>query len=187
LSLFDFIVGMISVIFALAIAQLFAGVADLILTRKRVRFYLPHAVRVVSLFLLTFLHWWSLWTFRDLTWNFAMFFYSLLGPSLMVFATTIIGPRNRAEEIIDLEAHFLGIRTPFLVVLMLMVVFFSMDGPLFQTEPPFNRLRAAQLAIFVPAAMGLSAENRHVHSATSVFIFVSLGAGVVLRFLPGQG
>jgi hypothetical protein len=178
---------MISVIFALAIAQLFAGVADLILTRARVRFYLPHAIWVVTLFLLTFLHWWSLWTFRELTWNFAMFFYSLLGPSLMFFATTIINPRYRAQTTIDLEAHFLGIRKPFLVVFLLMLVFFSLDGPLFGTEPLFNQLRAAQFAVFVPTAAGLFWENRHVQAAISLISLASLSIAVVLRFLPGQG
>ena len=187
MSLFEFIIGMISVILALAIAQLFAGVADLMLTRARVRFYLPYAVWVASLFLITFLHWWSLWTFRDIPWNFAMFFFSLLGPSLMFFATAIISPRNREEEIVDLEAHFLNIRKLFLGVLMLMVVFFGLDGPLFGTEPPFNLIRAAQLAIFVPAAIGLFSVNRYVHSAISLFILASLCVGVVQRFLPGQG
>ncbi len=67
MSLFEFIVGMISVIFALAVAQLFLGLAELVRNRARVRFFLAHGIWVVNLFLLTFLHWWTLWTFRDLS------------------------------------------------------------------------------------------------------------------------
>ena len=178
---------MISVIFALAIAQLFAGVADLVLTRARVQLYLAHAVWIISLFLLTFLHWWSLWTFRDIPWNFAMFFYSLLGPSLMFFATTIISPRHREQDVIGLETHFMRIRKPFLAIFLLMTVFFSLDGPLFGTEPAFNQIRAAQLAIFVPVAIGLFSENRRLHSAIALITLANLGIAVVLRFLPGQG
>ena len=44
MDIFEFIVGMISVILALAIAQLFIGVSDLIQRRYRVRFFLPHSV-----------------------------------------------------------------------------------------------------------------------------------------------
>ena len=178
---------MISVIFALAIAQLFAGVADLVLTRARVRLYLAHAVWVVSLFLLTFLHWWSLWTFREVPWNFAMFFYSLLGPSLMFFATTIISPRRREEKVIDLEAHFMRIRKPFLLIFLLMIVFFSLDGPLFGTEPAFNQIRAGQFASFVPVAIGLFSVSRHAHSAIALITLANLSVAVAMRFLPGQG
>ena len=73
MDIFEFIVGMISVILALAIAQLFIGVSDLIQRRDRVKFFLPHSVWATVLFLLAFLHWWSLWVFKDLDWNFAMF------------------------------------------------------------------------------------------------------------------
>lgn len=86
MSLFEFIVGMISVILALAVAQLFVGVAELVQNRARVRFFWPQGIWILNLFLITFVHWWSLWTFRDLSWNFGMFFFSLLGPSMMFFA-----------------------------------------------------------------------------------------------------
>lgn len=67
MSLFEFITGMISVIFGLAIAQMFVGVAQLVQHRGKVQPYLAHSLWNVNLFLLTFLHWWSLWTFRDLS------------------------------------------------------------------------------------------------------------------------
>jgi len=84
---------MISVILALAIAQLYLGMADLLQNRARVRFFLPHTLWNINLFLLAFIHWWSLWTFRELSWNFAMFFYSLLGPSLIFFC----GGHNQSQ------------------------------------------------------------------------------------------
>lgn len=98
MTLFEFIMGMISVILALAVAQLFSGVAMLVQSHGRVKAFLPHSIWIVSLFLLIFLHWWSLWTFRDLSWNFGMFFFSLLGPSLMFFACTLINPRNQSTR-----------------------------------------------------------------------------------------
>jgi len=185
MSLFEFIVGMISIILALAIAQLFVGVADLMLRRARVRFFIPHSIWVVNLFMLTFLHWWSLWTFRDLPWNFAMFFYSLIGPSLMFFATTIINPRGWSAEFIDLKDHFLGIRQFFLSVFMVMLTLFTFDGPLFGTEEPFNALRAAQVVLFTAAGCGLLSENPRLHLAISLAVLAGVSAGAVIRFLPG--
>ena len=185
MSLFEFIVGMISIILALAVAQLFVGVAELMQQRARVRFFLPHSIWVVNLFMLTFLHWWSLWTFRELPWNFAMFIYSLLGPSLMFFATTILSPRDRRSETIDVMAHFLNIRPFFLSVFMIMIVLFTFDGPLFGTEELFNALRLAQIFLFAMAAWGLVTENSRVQLAISIAVLAGVSAGGIIRFLPG--
>ncbi len=186
MSLFEFIVGMISVIFALSIAQLLLGVADLLQQGARVRFFLPHGLWVMNLFLLTFLHWWSLWTFRELSWNFGMFFYSLIGPSLMFFACTMINPRNTATIDVDLSDYFLRVRKWFLSIYALLMIFFSFDGPLFGTEPLLNELRTVQLSIVLISLLGIVSANRRFHTAASVCVLLILCVGVFIRFLPGQ-
>ena len=184
MTLFEFIVGMISVIFALSVAQLFVGVADLLQQGVRVRYFLPHGIWVANLFLLTFLHWWSLWTFRELTWNFGMFFYSLIGPSLMFFACTMISPRHAAS--VDVLDHFLGIRRWFLSIVAVLMLLFSFDGPLFGTEQLLNKLRAVQFSIAAIAIAGIFSANRRFHVAASIFVLLCLCAGVSIRFLPGR-
>jgi hypothetical protein len=177
---------MISVIFALSIAQLFSGVADLLQQQIRVRFFLPHSIWVVNLFLLTFLHWWSLWTFRDLSWNFGMFIYSLIGPSLMFFACTMISPRKAISTDVDLSDYFLGIRKWFLAIIAVIMVFFSFDGPLFGTEPLLNELRAAQLSLVAIAIWGVFSANRRFHTAAAASVLFILCVAMFIRFLPGQ-
>lgn len=186
MSLFEFIVGMISIIFALAIAQLFVGVAELTQRRARVKFFLPHSIWAANLFLITFLHWWSLWTFRDLSWNFAMFFYSLLGPSLMFFAATMLSPRDRRSETIDVKVHFMNIRQFFLSVFIVMLVLFTFDGPLFGTEEFFNALRAAQVFVVAMAAWGIATDNQRVQLAVALAVLVGVSGVAIIRFLPGQ-
>jgi hypothetical protein len=177
--------GMISVILALAVAQLFLGVADLMQDRARVRFFWPHGIWVANLFLITFVHWWSLWSFRALDWNFGMFFYSLLGPSLMFFAATIISPRDRQADVVDLMEHFLNIRQLFLSVFLVMLVLFTFDGPLFGTEQAFNALRMTQIFLGAMAVWGLVTESRRVHIAISLAVLAGALAVVIIRFLPG--
>ena len=94
MDLFEFVTGMISVTLALAAAQLFLGIAQLVQTPAKVRVSLTHGAWVAVLFLITFLHWWSLWDFRDLSWTFPMFGFSLVGPGLMFFAVVLINPRE---------------------------------------------------------------------------------------------
>ena len=187
MDLFEFIVGMVSVILALSIAQLFLGVSDLVQRRERVHFFLPHSLWGVNLFLLTFLHWWSLWTFRDLVWNFAMFFYSLLGPSLMFFAVTVLSPRDRGETSVDLASYFMDTRRFFLSVVLAMVLLFSLDGPLFGTEQAVSGLRMTQAAIASVIVWGIVSDSRRVHTVISFAMLAALGTIVSIRFFPGQG
>jgi len=187
MDIFEFIVGMISVILALAIAQLFIGVSDLIQRRDRVKFFLPHSVWATVIFLIAFLHWWSLWTFKDLDWNFAMFFYSLLGPSLMFFAITILNPRDRGEDSLDLAEYFMDTRRYFLGVMLVVFLLFTFDGPLFGTERFFNSLRVVQAVGTACIFWGILSDNRRAHTIISLVVLGSLFAAVSLRFLPGQG
>ena len=185
MTLFEFIMGMISVILALAIARLFSGMSELIQGRSNIRFTLVHAVWVLNLFLLTFLHWWTLWAFRDLDWNFLMFFYSLIGPSLMFFASTIISPRLHAERAVDLNTYFLDIRRYFLSVFVVIGLFFVFDGPLFGTEKLLSTVRVAQLAVIAIAGSGLLSDSSRVQKAIALAVLTSLVALTALRFFPG--
>lgn len=185
MSLFEFIVGMISVVLALAVARLLSGVSELIQSRSNIRFALVHAVWVLNLFLLTFVHWWTLWVFRDLNWNFLMFFYSLIGPSLMFFASTMITPRIQTERTVDLNAYFLDTRRYFLPVFVVMSLFFVLDGPFFGTEKLLNTARAAQILVIAIAACGLLSASSRVQKAISLAVLTSLVALIVVRFLPG--
>ncbi len=89
MDLFEFVTGMISVILALAAAQLFLGMAPLVQTRAKVTLSLTHGAWVATLFLVTFLPWRSLLDFRDLDWAFPMFGGSLVGPGMLFFAATL--------------------------------------------------------------------------------------------------
>lgn len=186
MSLFEFIVGMVSIILALAVAQLFIGVADLMQRRDHVRFFLPHSIWVVNLFFLIFLHWWSLWTFRDLPWNFAMFFYSLIGPSLMFFSAAMLSPRDLSAESIDVAAHFLSVRQVFLSVFMITIVLVTLDGPLFGTEEFFNAIRVGQILVLAISVWGLVTSSARVQLAVSLTVLTGLSAVAIVRFFPGQ-
>jgi len=185
MDLFEFITVMISVILALATGQLFVGMARLVQSPAKVRLSTIHSLWVANLFLLTFLHWWSLWDFRELSWTFPSFFFSLIGPSLMFFATTLINPRGSSEDDIDLGEYFTSIRRPFLLVVAVMMVFFTLDGPLFGTEAPFNRLRLAQLLIVGSAIFGVFSARAGSQVVVAILTFASLGLGMTTRFFPG--
>ena len=61
LSFFEFVLVITSVIYALSIAQLLAGISRIAQSDLEQKLYLPHAGWVTILFLSTLLTWWSLW------------------------------------------------------------------------------------------------------------------------------
>lgn len=185
MALFEFITVMISVTLALAAAQLFLGLAPLLHTHQKVRLSVTHAAWVGTLFLVTFLHWWSLWDFRDLEWTFPMFALSLVGPSLLFFAATLINPRESVSGPIDLASHYRDIRRSFLIVIFFAMVFLTIDGPLFGTEPPFNRLRFAQVAFTGMAGLGVVSQSDRVHTAVSLLTLALAVLATTSRLLPG--
>ncbi|NNF37073.1 MAG: hypothetical protein HKN71_00280 [Gemmatimonadetes bacterium] len=185
MDLFEFITVMISVILALAAAQIFLGIAPLLQTRQSVRLSATHGAWVMNLFVITFLHWWSLWDFRELSWTFPMFGLSLVGPSLMFFAATLINPHDVGREPVDLASHFRDIRRPFLAVFVVMMVFFTLDGPLFGTEVPFNRLRLAQVVIIGITGAGVFIRSDRVQLAISLVTLALVVLATTARVVPG--
>jgi len=184
-DLFEFVTGMITVILALAAAQLFLGIAPLLQTRAKVTLSLTHSAWVAVLFLVTVLHWWSLWDFRDLNWTFPMFGISLVAPGLMFFAATLIFPRVSSQDSVNLSEHFRAISRPFLAVYFVMMVFMTLDGPMFGTEPAFNRLRLAQVTMIALAGLGIVSKNQRVQLGISLLSLAALVVAVAARFLPG--
>ena len=186
MSLFEFITAMISVIFALAVAQMFVGVAELVQYRGKVQLSLAHSLWNVNLFLITFVHWWSLWTFRDLSWNFGMFLFSLTGPSLVFFSASIINPRDHTDGV-DLAAHFFHIRRLFMAVFTVIMLLFTLDGPLFGTEPLLNPLRVVQVSVIGSTVWGFFSKSRSVHRVISLFVLLAVVTVVIIRYVPGAG
>lgn len=187
MNLFEFISGMIGVLIALAIAQLLVSVGRLAQNHARVRTYLPHTLWIVAIFLISFLHWWTLWDFRDLAWNSAMFFFSLCGPLLLFFAVTLLSPEVRpGDEEVDLEKHYQDMRVLFLSVFFAALLFLVADGPLFGTEPFINSLRISQGLLFVFVTAALVSSRKVVQVISAALVVLVLATITVLRFFPGS-
>ena len=109
-------------------------------------------------------------------------FYSLLGPSLMFFAVTILNPRDRGEDSLDLARYFIDTRRYFLGVMLVIFLLFSFDGPFFGTEQFFSSLRVAQAIGAACIIWGIVSDHRRVHTIIALAILGSLIAGVSIRF-----
>jgi hypothetical protein len=113
-----------------------------------------------------------------------MFFFSLIGPGLMFFAAAVLNPRDFTGKSVDLAQYFLSIRRFFFAVLILMLVLFTVDGPLFGTEPVFSPARVTQIIVLLVVSWGLISDGRNSHTAISLTTLAILCALVAIRFFP---
>jgi hypothetical protein len=113
LDLFEYILIMTSVIFAMAVAQILTGLSRLAQSTSRIRPYLAHSVWTLNLFVMIFANWWANGEFRAVSWTLPMYIYMLVSPTLMFFICSLLFPDNLERGQVDLSDHFLRIRPPF--------------------------------------------------------------------------
>jgi hypothetical protein len=97
-DLFEFILIITSVIYAMGVAQILACVSRLAQTNVAIRWYLPHSLWTIILFVYIFLVWWSAWEFRGLDWTFPLYLYMALAPTLVFFACSLLFPQEIGEN-----------------------------------------------------------------------------------------
>jgi len=94
----DTLIVLIGVILGLSIGKFVAFVGHLLVERKQVRFSVPYAIFMLSLFVYQVYYWWSIWELQyvgDI--DFVDYLRMLLIPLLLYGATAVLAP--------DLEKH----------------------------------------------------------------------------------
>lgn len=94
MDLFEFILIITSVIYAMGVAQILSGISRLAQADARIQWFFPHTLWLVILFVYIFLVWWSAWEFRDLEWTFPAYFYMVIAPTLTYFACSVLVPQR---------------------------------------------------------------------------------------------
>ena len=72
-----------------------------------------------------------------------------------------------------------------MIVFIVMVVAFTIDGPLFGTEAPINRLRIGQGLVIAAAVWGLFTERPRAHTIAAVGALLVIVFITFVRFIPG--
>ena len=179
LDLFEFILIITSVIYALAVAQILSGISRLAQTPAAIRSYIAHTLWVIFFFLFIFLIWWATWEFRSVAWTFPQYGYMLIAPTLLFFACSLLIPQRIGDKEVDLEAHFFLVRRPLFWSFLLASVAIIVDGNILAEEPIWHRGRIGHVILLGAAIWGLNTSNRRSHIAIAIivilaFSFVSL-------------
>ena len=114
---FSYLSVLISVILGLAVTQILKGFRGIVLSRARVRIYLPVIAWAVLLLLICTQHWWSMFGMRYRHhWTFLQFAMVLLNAILIYMMAGLVFPDFFGEEGVDLKESFYSHRGWFFAV-----------------------------------------------------------------------
>jgi hypothetical protein len=106
LEAFSYLSVLTSIVLALGITRIFAGVGAILEHRKSVRLYWVHMLWALNLLLFMSLQWWILFRWREQQeWNFFLFGFLLLSPAISFLLSVILFPENIADH--DFKYHFM--------------------------------------------------------------------------------
>jgi hypothetical protein len=116
---FSYLSVLISIILALGMTRVLAGIGEMLQARSRRRIYWVHAVWIVNLFLYLVVAWWVFYRWRNQQpWTFFLFVFVLLSPTILFLASLLLFPREGAvDERIDYKTHYYANHRAFFILL----------------------------------------------------------------------
>jgi hypothetical protein len=182
---FNYLSVLISIILALGMTRVLAGVGEMLQARSRRRLYWVHLLWVVNLFLYLVIAWWIFYRWRNQQpWTFFLFVFVLISPTILFLASLLLFPPESAlDEFIDYKQHYYANHRVFFVLFALFtpidfvdsllkgVAHFMALGPLYLISNTFY---------FVGLTTAAITRNARYHEIFAVFF---LAQTVVISFL----
>ena len=131
---FDYLSVLLSIIIGLAITQVLLGFRALILTRAKVKLYLPTVTWASLALLIAIQTWWASFGLHTrINWTFLAFIIIVLQAISVYMATAVVLPDITGDSIVDLRDHYFAHKSWFFGFMVGSVVFsaakeFALNG-----------------------------------------------------------
>ena len=183
MTIFEYLMVMVSIILGLSITQVLRGLSKIARSPQR-----SVAVTLYGVFLFA-LHvqtWWALWDLSDVPeWNFVLFLLLISIPSVLFATSELLFPMATTAET-DWNAHYDSVRKWFLSVLAFWTILALLETRIFLGTPIMHPYRIVQLSILslIIAGIFLPARRTQNWIAGSI-LFLLIAGQLVFRLLPG--
>jgi len=119
---FSYLSVLISIVLALGMTRVLAGVGEMLQARSRRRIYWVHVVWALNLFIYLVVAWWVFYRWRyQQPWTFFLFVFVLISPTVLYLAALLLFPREAAsaDDSINYKTHFYANHRAFFIVLLI--------------------------------------------------------------------
>ncbi|HZS16810.1 MAG TPA: hypothetical protein VFA51_02650 [Candidatus Udaeobacter sp.] len=188
MAAFEYLSVLISIILALGMTRVLAGVGEMLQARSRRRIYWVHLLWVINLFLYLVIAWWIFYRWRNQQpWTFYLFVFVLISPTVLYLASLLLFPRESdLDSAIDYKTHYYANHRAFFILFGLFMPVDIVDS-LLKGVPHFLELGPIYFASgilystgFVVAAI---TRNERFHKFYAIFFFCQT---VAISFLIFQ-
>ncbi len=177
MSPFEYLSVLISIILALGMTRVLAGVGKMLQARSRRRVYWVHLIWVVNLFLYLVIAWWIFYRWRNQQpWTFFLFVFVLISPTILFLASLLLFPSESSlDQFIDYKKHYYGNHRAFFAIFALFTPVDFADSALkgmqhfLELGPQYVVSNLLYLAGLATAAI---TRNERYHQFYAVFFLV---------------
>ena len=174
---FEYLSVLISIILALGMTRVLAGVGEMLQARSRRRIYWVHVLWIVNLFLYLVIAWWIFYRWRNQEpWNFYLFLFVLISPTILYLASLLLFPRERdIDTAIDYKTHYYANHRAFFILFALFVPVDVVDS-LLKGVPHFLALGPLYFLSAILYSSGLITaavtQNARYHEFYAIFFLI---------------
>jgi hypothetical protein len=185
MNAFEYLSVLISIILALGMTRVLAGVGEMLQARAQRGIYWVHVIWIVNLFTYLVVAWWIFYRWRNQQkWTFFLFVFVLISPTILFLASMLLFPREGSVvESVDYKTHYYANHRAFFAIFSMFTVVDVADT-LLKGVPHFLELGASYIIssalYFIGMVTAAITGNERYHEFYAVFFLVQT---LVISFL----
>lgn len=177
MSQFEYIMVMVALILALALAQALRGLAEIVTSRKR---YWPHSFWLLTIVFLMVQAWWADWHYNAVEeWRFTTYLLVLASPAISFAKVHLLVPSTRSDSF-DWHKQFDAVRLWFFGLLISYVLIGIIQSVVLYGTPLIHPYRLFQGLFIAIAIAGIVTRSQKVHGVLPLLLLATLTISQVL-------
>jgi hypothetical protein len=185
MSLFEFLMVLVSIIIGLGIAEILTGIARQLRTRRSTQSYWVHSILVAVIFFALLQQWWEIWGLRlEPEWPFYGLVMMVSGPVGLFLIAHLLFPEPMDGA--NIREYYYGVMRPIWLLGLFTVVCSTVFRPLIFGEDLYTPDNASSL-LYLIGFIALAISRRPIIHAILVPIFLALILLDVLQWNPVIG